>query len=490
MINNQFAGIVPDDIARRIQEGDNAAQDMQKLYICMGDEDADPEKLRDFFEPIYRTLPLFDRQRVKDDLCKLPLMRKAGVTRFALDLIDRNEARTDKRTRIKEALEDFVKIAEGGNIEALQKNFSDLQRAVYSDNYNGFEAQLHTTPETIAAATASRGDYLATTWNLYTEERGQYVASRPVSFAPSSVSFVAAPTSHGKTAFLLATAMQFARAAKGTNKVYLYVSIEEDTEKLYIRCYNSEINTRFYPGRSPRVDNKKVIRDHLRAQDLPGEYADTIEAGMKRFWNDVAPNLKLVNADTDIEKLCCNIEAVALDLDAQGLQLGGVFLDYLQLMSAEGHFSLRTDEMKAICYRMKVCAEAIRVPFVCAAQLNRDASKKAEYLNGVNLTNLGESSEIEKIANDVFLLWQVDKIEADQLGTGGRKGRIKRVTQEFSDKDIRVVRNPNSGNGFLYLECLKARDFETGGCCLIEWNAQTGHLYPDSVEPFDDLDQD
>lgn len=486
MINNQFTGVVPDDIERRAQEGERAALDMRQLYVLTAGG-FDAEKVRDDFERIYKTLPLFDRQRVKNDLCGRELMRQAGITRFALDILDRDGEKADSRRRILDAFKEAAEIIEARKFDALGDSVRNIQRAMNANDYARFAAQLNTTPETIAAATASRGEYLATTWNLYRRSRGAgYAASRPISFAPASVSFVAAPTSHGKTAFLLNTATQFARAAKDTNRVYLFVSLEEDTEKLYIRCYNAEIDTRLHDGSAVHVDNKKVIRDYLRAQDFPGEDADRIASGIGRFWAEIAPHLKLINVGTDIEKLCGNVEAVALDLEAQGLQLGGVFVDYLQLLSAEGRFTTRTDELKTICYRLKVCAETIRVPLVCAAQLNRKASEKAEYLNGVNLTNLGESSEIEKIANDVFLLWQVDKIEADQLGTDDRKGRIKRVTQEFSEKDIRVVRNPNSGNGFLYLECLKARDFETGGCCLIEWDAQTGRLQDYSAEPYDD----
>ena len=96
--------------------------------------------------------------------------------------------------------------------------------------------------------------------------------------------------------------------------------------------------------------------------------------------------------------------------------------------------------------------------------------------DGVELANIGDSSRIEHIANDVYLLWNTAKINEDDLvdGNGDPKPRhkLKRRTR-------RVIKEPGEvWPHSLYIENMKARDYEGGAYCLVDFNGATGRLAP------------
>ena len=121
-----------------------------------------------------------------------------------------------------------------------------------------------------------------------------------------------------------------------------------------------------------------------------------------------------------------------------------------------------------------------------AAQFNRDATKAdGVTFDGVELANIGESSGIENIAEDVYLLWQTDKIrpEAAQYTTGAQ-GAFKLKPQQYRSR--RCFTNPEDGDtlrrGRIYVENLKARDYATGGYCLLPYNGAAGAITSDESE--------
>jgi replicative DNA helicase len=154
----------------------------------------------------------------------------------------------------------------------------------------------------------------------------------------------------------------------------------------------------------------------------------------------------------------------------------------LQLLHyAALHARSRTDEVKGICDRLNDMAKATKLPVILAAQFNRDATKAGgDTLDGVELANIGESSGIENIAEDVYLVWQTDKIKPESKQyTDGGKFNLK----PYQYRSRRCFKDAQDGNtlrrGYLYVENLKARDYATGGYCLLPYNGAAGAITSD-----------
>ena len=111
---------------------------------------------------------------------------------------------------------------------------------------------------------AQKPEYLQTSWALYRERYDKATRStetyenRKISFAPAAVSVVAAPTNHGKTLILLQTAINVAQT---TGKRFIYLSIENDAEQLYIRAITAHMGG-VWAADEPNPRGK--VRQHIK----------------------------------------------------------------------------------------------------------------------------------------------------------------------------------------------------------------------------------
>lgn len=447
------------------------------------------------------------RNRLKDAITAarggyLAQLRAAGLNAAALSLIDKYGQQSTWAARMADVV---AAMGKAHTPDCMAQLLTKAQRIQNADSYNAFAAQVNLTRDEMHALVCQKPDYLQTTWALYkdsynpaTLETRKY-ENRKISFAPAAVSVIAAPTNHGKTLILLQTAINLARQ---TGRKFLYLSLENDAEQLYIRALSAYMGDawhdakaltadgKFIPVRSPRGEIRKAIK----RDDLPAVlFADSptktdgidIDAGIRKYWAEIAPRLALVRTDADIDALTNNVAAQVEAWRNAGVDVGGVFVDYLQLLHYPAlHAHSRTDEVKGICDRLNDLAKATKLPVILAAQFNRDATKTGgDTLDGVELANIGESAGIENIAEDVYLVWQTDKINPN-----GRqyteKGTFR--LQPYQERSRRCFTNPDDGNtlrrGYLYVENLKARDYATGGYCLLPYNGAAGAIISDESE--------
>jgi hypothetical protein len=174
------------------------------------------------------------------------------------------------------------------------------------------------------------------------------------------------------------------------------------------------------------------------------------------------------------------------DLRAQGVEVGAVFVDYMQLLTSENKTFSRHDELKDVCKALHGCATTLDIPVVIAAQLNREVLRNG--IDEITVANIGEGADIERIAHDIFLVWQVDKTRkglyfstsTDKNGvettkwTGGQ-GTGERARRIFTYDPLR----PNDRvlkTGYLYVEQMKARDGKTGGWGLFPFQGERGFI--------------
>lgn len=86
-----------------------------------------------------------------------------------------------------------------------------------------------------------------------------------------------------------------------------------------------------------------------------------------------------------------------------------IFIDYLQLMHADGRFATREQEVSEISKSLKKTAKELNIPIIALAQLNR-AVEKREGLEGKRpvLSDLRESGGIEQDADLVIFIHRPD----------------------------------------------------------------------------------
>lgn len=437
------------------------------------------------------------RNRLKDAITSarsgyLAQLKEAGINAAALSLIDKNGQHSTWAESMAAVVEDMRKERTPDGMAAL---LTKAERIQHADTYNAFAAQVNITREDMHKLVAAKPDYLQTPWALYKEvynpatHETKTTPNRNISFAPAAVSIIAAPTNHGKTLILLQTAIKLAQK---TGKRFIYLSLENDAEQLYIRAITA------YMGKAWKPDAGNLrgeVRKWIKSDDMPTTLfaADgkelNIDKYIRQYWAEVAPRLALVRTDADIDAIVNNVEAQVEAWRNNGEEVGGIFVDYLQLLhypAMRAHS--RTDEVKGICDRLNDMAKATKLPVILAAQFNRDATKaNGDKLDGVELANIGESAGIENIAEDVYLVWQTDKINPDgkeySAGTGDAarfhlqpyQTRSRRCFKDLADKN--TLRR-----GYLYVENLKARDYATGGYCLLRFNGAAGAIISDESE--------
>lgn len=418
-------------------------------------------------------------------------LKQAGVTAGVLSNIDRDGEASTWRTRITDKIGNLHTAAERNAApEEIGRLLTEAQRIQRTGTADSFTAQANLTREQMHTLVAQKPDYLQTCWKLYAHsdrENGKAYEVRRISFAPAAVTIVAAPTNHGKTLFMLQTCLQ---VAQSTGKHYIYISTENDAEQLYIRALAATIGDKWKNAQDEygkAVQNpRSVLREAIKDEDMPAQiftnnlHSQTlnIPAEIDRYWRTIAPHVSLLRIGTDVEAICSNVAAQVEAWKNAGEDVGGIFIDYIQQLRTGGRAYSRTDEMQTICGSLNDLAKTTQLPVIAAAQLNRDATKNTgDKLDGVELANIGESSGIENIAEDVYLLWQVDKIntksaeyrKGEDFSLKPQQYRTRRCF--LSDTDETTKRT-----GYLYIENIKARDYATGCYCLLPFNGAAGSI--------------
>jgi len=208
---------------------------------------------------------------------------------------------------------------------------------------------------------------------------------------PGELVVVAARPSLGKTALALNIA---AHAAIEDRKKVGFFSLEMSKESLVMRLLCSESKTdshRLRSGFSNREDWKRLTQALGRLGDAPLFIEDT-------------PALSVMQ-----------IRAKARRLKAEkGLDL--MIVDYLQLVSGQGRFENRTQEVSYISRGLKSLAKELKVPVLALSQLSRAPEQRPGQRP--QLSDLRESGSIEQDADVVIFLFRERKPAEDSAEEG------------------------------------------------------------------------
>ena len=463
---------------------------------------------QDKFDALYSkcTNP-YERERIKQDVGKgenRAVFEAFGVTPQALDDRDAWKREREYNDRIKAATADLnAAVEKGANPAVIREVVQRLNDAQATNTRDVWDQQLNETFDDELRAIREQPETLKTKWELGNVNKvGTFYHYENIEFYPADITVFCAPTSHGKTMILFQSALDMIRY---TDKTFLYVSCEENKRQLLERALNVSLDLEttedgktstggycFKSGTRKRTI-KAVIKGDPAPQEYVGfmgvsEHYDALTAAIRRhlsyYETNVRPRLKLVHTDNTAEAITSNVTRVVGELRAQGVEVGAVFVDYMQLLTSENKTYSRHDELKDVCKALHGCAAALDVPVVIAAQLNRDVLKTG--IDDVTVANIGEGADIERIAHDIYLVWQVDKTRADNYFKVSEKDGI--VTRKFDygvarDRANRIFTHdelrPHDRElkrGYLYVEQMKARDGKTGGWGLFPFEGERGFI--------------
>ncbi len=544
-----------DALAAAIKEATLPAWKYQLMKMTAGAAASDISDTRKKVKEVIRqTVEAFEIEEMKQYADTVPELTAAGITSTSIGIEYAKVLAADQDKEAARKKEEERKAYEGRKADILQRMREAEERGAGPAEFATLAAelgslslirdegarkewnkQLNRNASEALKMIAERPEGIKTKWQLGKEDKRtkEFKPFTRIEYTPANVEVFCAPTSHGKTMFLIQSALDFItggkRPDKADGRTVLYISIEQTESQLLERALNVYIDIPttaegyIYNPRTKRQEEcfKKdyrleAIRAAIRGKEkcygydgresgLPYDFkalSAKIMAQVDKYMADVFPRLKIVNTNASAETIAGNIQYFVNRFAEEGQEVGLILVDYIQLMTSDipGRSS-RTEELKAICKALHACAEAVDLPVVVAAQLNRDAIK--EGIDSVSTANLGESADIERISHNLYFVWQVDRTDPEyyieykpgneeKAGKWGykRKGnngngaiiagaRAKRLfySSEYTPKGSEEKRETISlKEGFMYVEQLKARDGRPGGWALFPFDGDSGRI--------------
>lgn len=459
------------------------------------------------FNDIYtRVGSPYERQRLRDTIDGNEIYRAFGVSPQALDNADEWRRNTEYNNRIKDGADALSKaVAEGASPERIASIVRDLADAQATNTRDEWNEQLTRTFADELKTIEEQPDTLKTKWEVGTVGKdGRYYKHDNIEFYPADIEVFCAPTSHGKTMILFQSVLDLIAT---TDKTYLFVSCEENKRQLLERALNVFIDIPTTPdGKDENggycfkeQTRKKTIKAVVRGDVPPYEYgapenggymgqsehynalSRKIQGWIDRYETNVFPRLKLVHTEATIESICSNIVRTVEEYRRRGVDVGGVFVDYMQLLTTESRNYSRHDELKDICKALRDCATLTELPIVIAAQLNREVLRGG--IDTVTVANIGEGADIERIAHDIYLVWQVDKTQESLYKSLDKDGNPQMNFGAMNVRSNRIYSRGGMGRserelkaGYIYIERMKARDGKTEGWGLLPYDGERGFI--------------
>lgn len=374
---------------------------------------------------------------------------KADLDKEALKIEQANE-RNRQATEIRNTITTLQQMATTPD-KALALMEQTANKVRQQQNRNTFEDFLTPdTEDTIKAELESEGDDIETGFKFDANNEDE----REFRLPSKAITFVVAPTSHGKSTMLENLALRVAE--RYPEKKILYLTYEESKPSV-ISSFISILAAQ--RGATP---SRGRVRHTIKA-DLKGDSqfigAAQREAyqGAKAAFFDLLKtrrlNIRYVNFDADTLVNCVKFMEANEACDI-------VFVDYVQLISKMGWSKSRQEELKDICLALHDLAVSkdYGLPVVLAAQFNRNVISPLELLS----TNIGEAGDLERIADTILGIWNTAFTKIDKAHTQ------KMLNDEYNGLGEADTKNK------IYCKILKRRGGEPNVKALFDFDGATG----------------
>ena len=249
---------------------------------------------------------------------------------------------------------------------------------------------------------------------------------------PGDLVIVAGRPSMGKTSFSMNIAEAIATDPQNPKAVLVF-SLEMPGDQLMMRMISSF-------GR--------VNQERLRSGNLTDEDWDKIHSAMTLLerapiYIDDDGQLSPTELRSRARRLKREVNNIRSEQFPNGLELGLILVDYLQLMQVPGFKENRTNEIAMISRGMKSLAKELEVPVIALSQLNRSVENRDD--KRPRMADLRESGGIEQDADVIMFIYrdEVYNPESDRRGIAEiiiakqRNGPIGKVDATFTGQYTR-----------------------------------------------------
>lgn len=409
-----------------------------ELIGAIRPEDFFLQQNRDIFETIYS---MFNFSEPIDPITVLNKMKERGVfdekttTDYLMQLMEitptaAHAAEYAEIVRDKSLLRqiqqagteivDTVRVGEGSAsdvLELAEKKVYALRKGTASEGLEHVGTILIKTFDNLAELAKSGQDFPGISTGLIDLDHKIYGLNK------SDLVLVAARPAMGKTALALNMAMS---AAKQSEKAVVFFSLEMSKEQLVKRLLSNE----------SFVDNQKLVTGRLSEDDWGKISLAATALSQTDLRIDDNPSLTVA----EMNAKCRRID-----------NLGAVFVDYLQLMTAADQGKSgdnRVTVVSDISRSLKIMAKELNVPVVCLSQLSRGPESRTD--KRPMLSDLRESGAIEQDADCVMFIYRdeyynpntEDKNVAEIIVAKNRHGEVGTVKVQwipqygvFSDRE-------------------------------------------------------
>jgi len=387
-----------------------------------------------------------DRDRYKTAV--LGSLKGYGITEESYQItIDRLTSTRDKEAQaqeFKKLLSEATQLQDKGEVDkALELLTSKGKEVKLRDKATEFSSLLSPVKEEgLRERQAKKTPSISSGYTIEGEE---------LLLPSGAISIFTAPTSHGKTTFLLNLTLKIARNYP-QKETYLF-SYEEDRDSILMKALNT------YQGRDISGNNRKSIETYFTntgkasTEFIKTEEREPFVTAKNKFFNELIDtrrvNIHYSNYDSDTL-----IEAIRyLHKHANP---GAVLIDYIQLLNLpQGKYKTysRQEEVKEVCIALKDLAVETGLPIILGAQFNREVTNQLK----LHPTKIGEAGDIERIANLIVGFWN-NNFEA--VGTDGE-------LKEIADRGYNV-------KDTIYAKVLKNRDGRVGLEEIFTYNGNAG----------------
>ena len=388
-----------------------------------------------------------DRDRYKKLFTSLEAIKGLGISEESLSItVDRLTSTRDKEaqaTDFKRLLTEATQLQDKGEIDkALELLDSKLKGVKLKDKATEFSKLLIPIKEDELKERQAN--------KLESLNSGYTIGGEPLLLPSGAISIFTAPTSHGKTTFLINLALNVATAYPD-KETYLF-SYEEDGDSVLIKTLNTYLNKEL------SQNNRKTLKSYFTTgtiQFIHSEIKEYFISTKEKFFKELIETRRLniqyssYNSDTLIE---------AIRYLHKHAKPGAIFIDYIQLLNLpKGKYKTysRQEEIKEIVKALKDLAVETGLPLILGAQFNREVINQLK----IHPTKIGEAGDIERIADTIVGFWN---------------NNFKPLASEV---ELKEINDKGAGDlNTLYTTILKNRDGKVGLEEILFFNGNTGKI--------------
>lgn len=314
------------------------------------------------------------------------------------------------------------------------------------------------------------------------------------------VSLLVGARKHGKTSLLCNMALNAAAEnirlyKEGVDtelKKVLFISYEVTYARLLQKLLAIYLNNKEISNNSGRsiLAYYKGKGDTFFSQNSEGEkagYKDFLsrkDAFYKDYINSGA--LTILTADKVLEKAnkALTIENLVAYLDTYLLnnKVSLIALDYIQEIASERRYGTRVEELKYIGEELRNFANPRKVPFLCAAQFNR----QIQSLIDLDTKNIGEAGDLERNGVDIIATFNLKELgyikgsRTPEIDTRENVERLQRYGLDNCTKEIQIGKSTaevlTAVPGKMYISLLASRYDAAPADVVTDFVESTGYI--------------